>query len=191
MPVEVINRESGEAAQSTIRTFAPLLYEMDGELLLMDGWHDGLVLRRFTADLRELSSITVPQGISAPYNVHTADHARNAVYFFTGHGTDWRMWRLDRESLTFCDAPVEITLPYGCTELIALSANAAGTHDVLLQSAFGSCFCQLTADGQLLLHQALPGKVVWITRMPDARLVLVLEDSEGEFHLQYYHVSEG
>ena len=191
MPVEVINRANGAQAESTIETFRPFLYEVDGELLMMDSWHDGLTLRRFAADLAENTPLPVPEGISAPYNVHTADHAPNAVYFFTGYGTDWRMWRLDRETLTFSDAPVTIALPFGCTELIALSANAAGMHDVLMQSVFGSFFCQLTADGTLLMHQALPGKAVWITRLDDARLMLVLQDSEGGFHLQYYNVSEG
>ncbi|MBR3764489.1 MAG: hypothetical protein IKK57_08070 [Clostridia bacterium] len=191
MPIEITNRENGMAAQSTIDAFTPFLYELDGELLLLDEWHDGLTLRRFASNLTERTNLPVPEGISAPKNIHTADHARNAVYFFTGYGTDWRMWRLDRETLTFGEVPATITLPYGCTGLIALSANAAGMHDVLLQSVFGSFFCQLTADGTLLMHQALPGKVVWITRLPDARLMLVLQDSEGEFHLQYYNVSEG
>lgn len=191
MPVGVINRANGAQAESTIETFAPFLYEVDGELLLMDSWHNTLTLRRFAADLTENTNLPVPAGISAPYNVHTADHARNAVYFFTGYGTDWRMWRLDRETLTFGDEPVTITLPFGCTELIALSANAAGTHDVLMQSVFGSFLCQLTADGTLYMHQALPGKAVWITRLDDARLMLVLQDGNGDFHLQYYLVCEG
>ena len=190
-PVEVTNRANGAKARGTICTFAPFLYELDGELLMMDSWHDGLTLRRFAADLAENTNLPVPEGISAPYSIHTADHAPNAVYFFTGYGTDWRMWRLDRETLTFGDAPVTVPLPFGCTELIALSANAGGTHDVLMQSVFGSFFCQLAADGTLLMHQALPGKVVWITRLPDARLMLVLQDGEGEFHLLHYEVSEG
>lgn len=191
MPIELTNRENGAEAESTIFTSAPFLYELDGELLLLDGWHDGLTLRRFDASLTENTNLPVPEGISAPYNIHTADHARNAVYFFTGYGKDWRMWRLDRETLTFDDAPVKITLPDSCTGLIALSANAAGMHDVLLQSSFGTFFCQLTAEGTFLMHQALPGDVVWVTRLPDARLMLVLQDSEGVFYLQYYNVCEG
>ena len=147
-------------------------------------------LRRFDAELTELDSVRAPGGIYAPHRINAADHARNAVYFFTGYGEDWHMWRYDREKLTFADEPVTIAVPRLCT-LTALSANAGGTHDILMETDFGSCFCQLEPDGTLLLHQSLPGDVAWIARQPDATLLLILQDREGEFHLQRYLVCEG
>lgn len=190
MPIELINRANGVEAESGISAFKPFLYELEGELLLMDCWHDGLTLRRFDADLAENTNLPVPEGISAPYHVNTADHAPNAVYFFTGYGREWHMWRLDRETMRFDAEPVDIPVPQPCT-LTALAANAAGTHDVLMQTDFGACFCQLTADGELLLHQSLPGVVAWITRLENGQLMLILQDGEGEFCLQYYDVCEG
>ena len=190
-PVELINRANGATAESTINEFAPFLYEVEGGLLLMDAAEGGGVrLRRFDAELTELDSVRAPGGIYAPHRIHAADHARNAVYFFTGYGEDWHMWRYDREKLTFDEEPVTIAVPRPCT-LTALSVSAGGTHDILMETDFGYCFCQLEPDGTLLLHQSLPGDVAWIARQPDATLLLILQDSEGEFHLQRYLVCEG
>ena len=194
VPFELTNRLTGATLLSDTHTFKPFLYEADGSLLLLDEAADGtLTLRIFSADLATVACVAAPAELADRWVllVRTADHARNAVYFFTHEQGSWKIWRFDRETLTFGDAPVTITLPSGGTELVALSANAAGTHDVLMQSVFGSFLCQLTADGMLYLHQALPGKVVWITRLDDARLMLVLQDGNGDFHLQYYLVCEG
>ena len=194
VPFELTNRLTGATLLSDTHTFKPFLYEADGSLLLLDEAADGtLTLRIFSADLATVACVAAPAELADRWVllVRTADHARNAVYFFTHEQGSWKIWRFDRETLTFGDAPVTITLPSGGTELVALSANAAGTHDVLMQSVFGSFLCQLTADGMLYLHQALPGKAVWITRLDDARLMLVLQDGNGDFYLQYYLVCEG
>ena len=191
----VTNRITGAEAEHLMSIYAGsrwYLHEADGELYFYArDEHAVPVVRIYGEDAEELFSIPVPADMPLPHKVVTADHARNAVYFFTEDGVNWQLWRLDRETLSFADTPVTIAVPYGCTGLIALSANASGMHDVLMQTVFGSYFCQLTPDGTMLLHQALPGRVVWITRLEDARLMLVLQDSGGDFHLQYYNVCEG
>lgn len=193
MPIEVINRVNGATLLSETHTFKPFLCEMDGSLLLLDEAADGtLALRIFSADLTDVTRVIAPSALADRWslNIRTADHARNAVYFFTGYGKDWHIWRFDRETLTFAEEATAIAVPQSCT-LTALGANAAGIHDVLMETDFGAYFCQLEPDGTLLLHQSLPGRVAWITRMEDGRLMLILQDSNGDFHLQTYLVCEG
>lgn len=189
--IELTNRATGASAESTMYSFKPFLYEMDGSLLLLaeDEAH-ALNLRIFNSNLSSTACIPAPEAIGEPYEVDTADHGRNAVYFFTGYGTDWRVWRLDRETLTFAEEPVTIPVPQACT-LTALSVNAAGTHDILMKTDYGSYLCQLEPDGTLLLHLSLPGDVAWITNPQCGGLLLILQNSEGEFVLQYYDLAEG
>ena len=193
MPIEITNRLTGASLLSETYTFKPFLYEMDGALLLLDEAADGtLALRMFSEDLTDVARVAAPAALADRWNilVQTADHARNAVYFAIQDRGEWQLWQLDRETLTFADTPVTVTLPEACT-ITTLVANAAGTHDVILETEFGAYFCQVNADGTLLLHQALPGRLVWVSPVEAGSFLLILQNSEGEFILQHYTISEG
>lgn len=192
VPFELTNRLTGATLLSDTHTFKPFLYEADGSLLLLDEAADGtLTLRIFSADLATVACVAAPAELADRWVllVRNADHARNAVYFFTHVQDSWKIWRFDRETQTFADAPVEITLPMPAA-LLPMGASPGGRHSVILVTDYGSYFCDITEEGDFLLHQSLPGRVVW-TDSGDGVLLVLLQDSEGEFRLQYYSVSEG
>lgn len=203
MPLEITNRLNGETLLSETYTFKPFLYEMDGSLLLLSEEESGsLALRIYSGDLTVEACLSAPEAIGEPHHVQAADHAPDAVYFFTGYGTDWQLWRLDRKTLTFDAEPVAIPVPKACT-LTPICANAAGMHDLLMKTARGSYLCQLQPDGTLLLHQVLAGEAAWVSTAstdynPNEALVnpregflVLLQNSEGEFILQRYEITEG
>ena len=192
LEIQETNRLTGATLLSDTHTFKPFLYEADGSLLLLDEAADGtLTLRIFSADLATVACVAAPAELADRWVllVRTADHARNAVYFFTHEQGSWKIWRFDRETQTFADAPVEITLPMPAA-LLPMGASPGGRHSVILVTDYGSYFCDITEEGDFLLHQSLPGRVVW-TDSGDGVLLVLLQDSEGEFRLQYYSVSEG
>ena len=187
IPIELTNRVTGATLLSDTHTFKPFLYEADGSLLLLDEAADGtLTLRIFSADLAEVASVPAPAALADRWVilVRTACHNRTSVYFFTHAQGSWHLWRFDRATLTFDEAPVAVNVPEGCT-LTALNGSA-----VLLQTAFGSYLCELRDDGQLLLDQALPGKVLW-TAPGGSGVLFLIQNAEGEFLLLDYSVSVG
>lgn len=194
MPIEITNRLTGASLLSETYTFKPFLHEMDGVLLLLDEAADGtLSLRMFSEDLTDVARVAAPAALADRWNilVQTADHARNAVYFAIQDRGEWQLWRLDRETLTFADDPLAVPMPYGSTGLTLLSANASGTHDALVHMPWSDILCQITPVGQVLMHQALPGQLAWVSPVTEGSFLLILQNSEGEFILQHYTISEG
>lgn len=195
IPMQVTCNATGAATQqlmSVTQGNESFLYETEGQLLLFSRDEgEALSVRIFDADAREVVRIPAPEGMTAP--VQSAVHSRQAVHFFTGHGSGWQVWRLDRERMAFDAEPVTVTLPQQAV-LSPLAASAHGRIDLVMTTDFGSWFCQMAPDGTVSLYPAVEGRVVQAIPLSGdeaGTFLLLVETPGGDFVLRHFGISEG
>ena len=165
----------------------PFLYEMDGKLLLCGNDETGAYTLRIYGDrAEEQYRIPMPEGMPYTHMLRSAMHNDESVYFYTGHGVDWQMWRLDRETMTFDPEPMTISVPADCT--LTAIAPTWPYQLVLMDTEFTSILCDITPKGEMLRVMTLPGKAVWAGKTAEGFMVLQ-QDADGDFALQRYAVT--
>ena len=190
-PVTVTSLATGAEAEHRMTSYPysyqPFLYELEGKLLLCGGDETGAyTLRIYDDQAQELQRIPMPEGMPAQSMIASATHDDAAVYFYTGYGSDWQRWRLDRAAVIFDPAPVNVAVPTDCS-LRAVDCTEE-YHLVLMDTDFTSVLCHVTAEGELQQVWQLYGRAVWSENTAEG-FRLLIQDDEGAFILQRYVVN--
>lgn len=130
---------------------------------------------------------SVPSPLTTP--VESAYGFRNAIWFYTGSGSQWQRWRLDAATFTFDAEPLVITAPEDCT-LTVICGESSGDHLVLLDASYAAALCRVTSYGAVQLVRKLEGDAIWAMHM-DGRILLLQQMEDGTFILQRYEISHG